>query len=129
VDREQIHESINQLVEAYQDKRQAEQRLEHFTSSNLPPGQPDQFPNLAAFLNFHDERRRYDDTLQSLRTEVTNLEVAHKDAEQELLRILPANTPLYYHYEGDRQDLAGVQFNIVNQHRTIIISSSGPPSQ
>ena len=128
MDRELVHETINQLVEAYHDEPQAQQRLEHFTSSNLPPGQPDQFPNLAAFLNFHDERRRYNDTLQSLRTVVASIEEARKEAQQRLLDILPENTPLHYDYEGSRPELAGQRFTIVNQHRTIMISSSGPPS-
>jgi hypothetical protein len=129
MDREQVHETINQLVEAYHAEPQARERLTDFMTTNERPLEPDQFPNLVAFLNFHDERRRYDDTLLSLRREVANLEVAHKDAEQELLRILPPNRPLYYDYEGERQDLTGMQFKIVNQHRTIMISPSGQPSQ
>ena len=129
MDREQVHETINQLVEAYHAEPQARERLTDFTTTNERPLEPDQFPNLVAFLNFHDERRRYDDTLLSLRREVANLEVARKDAEQELLRILPPNRPLYYDYEGERQDLTGMQFKIVNQHRTIMISPSGQPSQ
>jgi hypothetical protein len=129
MDRQQVHETINQLVETYHDQPQARDRLSHLTTSNQPTREPDKFPDLPAFLAFHDERQRYEDRLQSLRTEVANLDKAHKEAERTLRGILPANVPLYYHYDGDRQDLAGVQFKIVNQHRTIIISSSGSPGQ
>ena len=129
MDREQVHETINQLVEAYHDEPQARERLTHFTTTNERPIRPNQFPNLVAFLNFHDERQRYNDTLQSLHNEVAFLDAAHKDAEQKLIGILPENTPLHYDYEGNRQELAGQRFTIVNQHRTIMISPSGPPSQ
>ena len=116
-------------MEAYHDEPQAEQRLAHFTATNERPIKPDQFPDLVAFLNFHDERRRYDDTLQSLHTVVASLEEARMEAEQALLGILPENTPLHYDYEGNRPELTGQRFTIVNQHRTIMISSSGPSSQ
>ena len=129
MDRDQVHETINQLVEAYHDEPQARERLTHFTATNERPIKPDQFPNLVTFLNFHDERRTYDDTLQSLRIEVENLTTAHKVAELALLGILPENTPLHYDYIGNRQELAGQRFTIVNQHRTIMISPSGQPSQ
>jgi hypothetical protein len=129
MDRELVHETINQLVEAYHDEPQAEQRLKHFTATNERPSRPDQFPNLVAFLNFHDEGRRYDDTLQSLRTVVANIKEARKEPEERLLDILPENTPLHYAYEGSRRELAGQRFTIVNQHRTIMISSSEAPSR
>jgi hypothetical protein len=61
--------------------------------------------------------------------ENANTTQRYKEAEQALLGILPENTPFHYDYEGSRPELAGQRFTIVNQHRTIMISSSGPPSQ
>jgi hypothetical protein len=134
MDREQVHETINQLVETYHDRHEARGRLTRFPTSNQLPREPAEFLNLPAFLAFHEERRRYEDRLQSLRTEVENLDIAHREAERQLRVILPPNVPLYYDYAGTRQELAGMRFMIVNQslsrgHSTIIISPTGPPSQ
>jgi hypothetical protein len=134
MDRAQVHETINQLVETYHDQHQARGRLTQFLNSAELPREPDKFPNLLAFLAFHEERRRYEDRLLSIRTEGENLDKAYREAERKLRDILPQNVPQHYDYEGKRQEFAGVQFTITNQHlsegRTqITISSSRPADE
>lgn len=135
MDRQQVHETINRLVETYHDLLQAQERLARFSALNEPPRKPAVFPDLPAFLDFHEERRRYEDRLQSFRIEVEVLDEAHKEAERTLQDILPENVPLSYDYEGEHQELVGMWFRLVNQHlrgvqsRIVISSSYGPPSR
>jgi hypothetical protein len=136
VDRVHVRSVVNQLVEAEFDQTQAESRLRRFTESyDPPPRQPSEFESLEALLDFYEQKRGYDDELQSLKTQLENAQGAYMAAAETLQRgILPENTPLHYDYEGERGELSGKRFTIANQHisgglSTIRISSIGPPSQ
>jgi hypothetical protein len=37
MDKEQVHETINQLVESHYDQRQVQTRLRHFQDASEPP--------------------------------------------------------------------------------------------
>ena len=64
--REQAHATINRLVESYHDRHTALTRLTQFKASTEPPGTPGEFPNLGTFLDYHEEKRKYEDALQNL---------------------------------------------------------------
>jgi hypothetical protein len=129
MDRGQLHETINQMLEAEFDRREMIERLNRFRQTQAPPRKPDQFENLADFLNFYEAKSRYEAERQSLQNRRKKAKKSYNEAERMLRSILPENTPLHYDYEGNRQDLAGQRFTIVNQDRTIMFSSSGPPSR
>ena len=133
--RVEAHDLVNRLVEADFDRRELMERLGRFSQTHDPqPLPPDEFENLAAFLNFYEAKRRYETERQSLKNQRDVAEESYNQAVKMLRDILPENTPLHYYYEGTRQDLAGVRFTIVNRHiargrSQIEIASSRPPSQ
>jgi hypothetical protein len=134
VDREHVRSVVNQLVEAEFDQTQAESRLRRFRESiDPPPRPPDEFKDLEAFLDFYEEKQGREDEERSLQTQLDGAKEAYNEAEGTLRRIMPENTPIHYDYEGEREELGGLRFTIVNQHigrgqRRIIISSTGLPS-
>jgi hypothetical protein len=135
VDREHVRSVVNQLVEAEFDQTQAESRLKRFTESiDPPPRPPSEFKDLQSFLDFYEEKQGREDEEQSLRAQLDSAKGAYNQAESTLRGMMPDNTPLHYDYEGEREELAGVRFTIVNQNfgggqRRISISSTGLPSQ
>jgi hypothetical protein len=117
MDREQVHETVNRLVEGELDRRELMERLGRFEQTHDPPPKgPSEFENLAAFLDFYEAKRKHETERQSLQNQRDEAEEAYNQAERMLQSILPENTPLHYHYEGNRQELAGQQFTIVNEH-------------
>jgi hypothetical protein len=131
MDREHLHKTVNQLVESYHDRHLARTRLNNFRSSNEPPQEPGEFPNLQALLDFHEEQRTYEDTLQGLQDELAGIEKAYEQAEVALASVLPPNRMLHYDYDGEREEFAGHHITILfrthqgGRHPTII-EFSGP---
>jgi hypothetical protein len=134
MDRGQVHETVNELLEAEFDQRDAIERLGRFSETYGPlPATPREFENMAAFLNFYEAKRRYEAEFQNLENRRDEAKKSYSAAERTLRNILPENTPLHYTYEGNRQELAGRQFTIVNRHLgggrgQITIASWGPTS-
>ena len=134
MDREQLHRTVNQLVESYHDRHKARGELTSFRSSNEPPQEPGEFPSLQALLDFHEEQRAYEETLQSLQDELARIEKAYDQAEDALASVLPPNRMLHYDYDGEREEFAGTHITIIfrthqgGRHPTII-EFSGPASE
>ena len=134
MDREQLHKTVNQLVESYHDRHRAHGELTSFRSSNEPPQEPGEFPSLQALLDFHEEQRAYEETLQSLQDELARIEKAYDQAEDALASVLPPNRMLHYDYDGEREEFAGTHITIIfrtlqgGRHPTII-EFSGPASE
>jgi uncharacterized protein (DUF3084 family) len=134
MDREQLHKTVNQLVESDHDRHRARGELTSFRSSNEPPQEPGEFPNLQALLDFHEEQRAYEETLQSLQDELARIEKAYDQAEDALASVLPPNRMLHYDYDGEREEFAGTHITIIfrthqgGRHPTII-EFSGPASE
>jgi len=133
MDIEQLHKTVNQLVESYHDRHRARGELTSFRSSNEPPQEPGEFPGLQALLDFHEEQRTYEDTLQSLQDELARIEKAYDQAEEALASVLPPNRMLHHDYDGEREEFAGTHITITfrtlqgGRHPTII-EFSGPAS-
>ena len=134
MDREQLHKTVNQLVESDHDRHKARGELTSFRSSNEPPQEPGEFPNLQALLDFHEEQRAYEETLQSLQDELARIEKVYDEAEDALASVLPPNRMLHYDYDGEREEFAGTHITIIfrthqgGRHPTII-EFSGPASE
>jgi hypothetical protein len=134
MDRYRVRETVVRLVESYHDSQRSRGALTRFEGTNAPPQEPGEFPNLDAFLDFHDAKCEYEDTLQGLRDELKREEDAYEQAERTLASILPANRPLHYDYDGERGEFAGTQFTILIRtlqggRRQMVISSAGPRSE
>jgi hypothetical protein len=115
VDKRQVHETINKLVEARYDQRSTQTRLREFQEANEPrPLPPSEFSSLQEFLDFYGRHRDYQNTINNLDTEHNDAMRRYDEAKVALSRVLPQNVPLYYTYEGERQELSGWQFSIVN---------------
>ena len=114
MDREQVHQTINKLVESHYDQRQAQTRLRNFQDANEPPLAPNEFENLEAFLDFYGGQQDYENRVQSLKTEHADAKQQYDQARMALSRVLPRNALLHYTYEGDREELKGQQYDIVN---------------
>ena len=132
MDREQLHRTVNQLVESYHDRHKARGQLTNFRTSKEPPQEPGEFPSLQALHKFHEEQRTYEDTVQSLQDELARIEKSYDQAEDALASVLPPNRML--HYDGEREELAGHHISILFRthqgggHATII-EFSGPASE
>jgi DNA repair exonuclease SbcCD ATPase subunit len=114
MDAKQVHETINQLVEAQHDRTAAQTQLREFQNSNNPPLAPGEFDSLQSFLDFHDQRQAYEDEIRSLKVDRDKAQQRYDQARAALSKVLPANVLLNYAYEGDREELKGWQFEIMN---------------
>jgi hypothetical protein len=114
MDKEQVRETIEQLVESQYDRLQAQTRLRKFQDASTPPLAPSEFESLEAFLDFYGRTQDQEDSLESLNTEYTNATEQYDQARAALSRALPTNVPLYYTYEGGREELKDQQYEIMN---------------
>ena len=114
MDRERLRETVNQLVESEHDQRAATTLLRDFQDTNEPPLAPSEFENLEAFLDFYGGQQDYENQVQSLKTEHVNAKQQYDQARMALSQVLPTGKPLHYTYEGNREELKGQQYDIVN---------------
>jgi len=114
MDKQQVRETIEQLVESQHDQRQAQTRLRNFQDASENPLVPSEFESLEAFLDFYGRTQEHEDSLESLNTEYTNATEQCDQARVALSRVLPANVLLHYTYEGGREELKGRQYDIMN---------------
>src|SRR5215203_5384105 len=72
MDKEQVRENIEQLVESQYDRLQAQTRLRKFQDASTPPLAPSEFESLEAFLDFYGRTQDHEHSLESLNTDYTN---------------------------------------------------------
>ena len=114
MDKAQVRETIEQLVESNYDRRRAQTRLREFQDASTPPLAPSEFDDLEAFLDFYGRTQDHEDSLESLNTEYTNATERYDQARAALSMALPTNAVLHYTYEGSREELKGQQYDIMN---------------
>jgi hypothetical protein len=119
MDKDQVRKTVEQLVESHYDQRQIQSRLRHFQDASEPPLAPSKFESLEAFLDFYGRNQGHEDSIESLKTEHTSATEQYDQARLALSWVLPMNVPLYYTYEGDREELKDQQYEIMN------VSSAG----
>jgi hypothetical protein len=119
MDKEQVRETIEQLVESEYDRLQAQTRLREFQDASTPPLAPSEFESLDAFLDFYGRTQDHEHSLESLNTDYTNATEQYDQAREALSWVLPTNALLHYTYEGDREELKDQQYDIMN------VSSAG----
>jgi hypothetical protein len=114
MDREQLRETVNQLVESEYDRHQTQTRLREFQDASTPPLAPREFESLEAFLDFYGRTQDHEHSLESLNIDYTDARELYDQARYTLSRVLPMNKLLHYTYEGDREELKDQQYDIVN---------------
>jgi hypothetical protein len=114
MDKDQVRKTVEQLVESHYDQRQVQTRLRNLQDASEPPLAPSKFESLEAFLNFYGRKQGHENSIESLNTEYTSATEQYDQARIALSRALPTNVPLYYTYEGGREELKGQQYEIVN---------------
>jgi len=114
MDKQQVRETIEQLVESEFDRLQAQTRLREFQDASTPPLAPSEFESLEAFLNFYGRTQEHEESLESLNTEYTNATEQYDQARVALSWVLPTNVLLRYTYEGGREELKGQQYDVMN---------------
>jgi hypothetical protein len=119
MDKEQVRETIEQLVESQYDRLQAQTRLRKFQDASTPPLAPSEFESLEAFLDFYGRTQDHEHSLESLNTDYTNATEQYDQAREALSWALPTNVLLRYTYEGRREELKDQQYEIMN------VSSAG----
>jgi hypothetical protein len=119
MDKEQVRKTFEQLVESHYDQRQIQSRLRHFQAASEPSLAPSKFESLEAFLDFYGRKPGHEDSIESLKIEHTSATEQYDRARLALSWVLPTNVPLYYTYEGDREELKDQQYEIMN------VSSAG----
>jgi hypothetical protein len=110
----ELHLTIRELVEMDHEQRAAQERLREFQDTNNPPLVPDQFNSLGDFLNFHSRGQNYEKTIRRFHAEHDQAEQLYNEASRELSKFLPPHVPLRYAYDGDHEELEGLQFTIEN---------------
>ena len=114
MDKAQVRETFEQLVESNYDRRRAQTRLREFQDASTPPLAPSEFDDLEAFLDFYGRTQDHEYSLESLNTEYTNATERYDQARAALSMALPTNAVLHYTYEGSREELKGQQYDIMN---------------
>ena len=114
MDKDQVRKTVEQLVASHYDQRQIQSRLRHFQDASEPPLAPSKFESLEAFLDFYGRKQGREDSIESLNTEYISATEQYDQARIALSRVLPTNVPLYYTYEGDREELKDQQYEIMN---------------
>ena len=114
MDKDQVRKTVEQLVESHYDQRQIQSRLRHFQDASEPPLTPSKFESLEAFLDFYGRNQGHEDSIESLKIEHTSATEQYDRARLALSWVLPTNVPLYYTYEGDREELKDQQYEVMN---------------
>ncbi len=110
----EIRDAVKQLVEAWHDQQGAPQQLNTYKANNPAPKPPDQFESLDKLLKFDKLRRSYQTGLKNHENQIVIARNSYMEAADMLRTVLPENTSLQYIYEGDREDLRGGRYLIVN---------------
>ncbi len=121
MDKQEIRDTVNQLIEAWHDHAEAKRQLEIYSASQLPPEPPSQFEGLQDLYEFDELRRSYQGGLTSHQNQLRAAQKAYEEAGDKLGEVLPAGAGLQYTYQGERGNLEGRRYLILNtQGRAVV---------
>ena len=112
-----------QLIEAREERNDADKRLQEFRAANNPPQRPDEFEGVDALLDYHHRRQSYENPLKQHERALKRAKKEYTDAAAQLRLFLPDGVPLRYAYEGDRSRLIGTEYVIARKQGEIVIES------
>jgi hypothetical protein len=114
---------LAQLLEAREDKNDADKRLREYRAANTPPETPDEFADVDALLDYHHRRQSYEQHLKRHENALKKAKKQYADAANQLRLFMPDNAPLRYAYEGERSELSGTEYVLERKQGEIIIES------
>jgi hypothetical protein len=114
---------LGQLLEAREDRNDADKRLHDYRAAKTPPGIPNEFEDLDALLDYHHRRQSYEHYLKQHENALKKARKEYADAADQLRLFLPDGVPLRYTYEGERSELSGTEYLIVHKQGEIVIES------
>jgi hypothetical protein len=121
VDKQEIRDTVNQLVEAWHDQDEAREQLDNYRVSHSPPKPPSQFEGLRDLFEFDELKRSYQGALTNYQNQLEAAQKAYAEAGEKLREVLPENVGLAYTYQGKRGYLDGERYLIVNTEGGVIV--------
>jgi len=118
-----VRSILGQLIEAREDQNDADKRLHDYRAANTPPEVPKEFENVDTFLDYHHRRQRYENGLRQHENALKNAKKDYADAADQLLLFLPEGAPLRYTYQGERSELASIEYVLVRKQGELVIQS------
>jgi len=118
-----VRSILCQLVEARADQNDADKKLHDYRAANTPPEVPNEFENVATFLDYHHRRQSYENNLSQHENALKKARKEYADAAAQLLLFLPDGVSLLYTYEGERSELFSTEYVIVRKQGEIVIES------
>ena len=119
-----VRSILGQLLEARDDKNDADKRLQAYRAANTTPEVPNEFENVDAFLGYHHRRQSYENGLKQHEKALNKAKKEYADAADQLLLFLPGGVPLRYAYDGERSTLFGTEYVIVRKRGEVVIEST-----
>lgn len=119
-----VRSILGQLLEARDDKNEADKRLQAYRAANTTPEVPNEFEDVDAFLEYHHRRQSYENGLKQHEKALNNARKEYGDAADQLLLFLPDGVPLRYAYDGERSELFGSEYVIVRKQGEVVIEST-----
>ncbi|HEX6711282.1 MAG TPA: hypothetical protein VF068_13210 [Rubrobacter sp.] len=120
-----VRNILAQLLEAREDKNDADKRLHDYRAAKSPPEVPNEFDDVDAFLVYHHRRQSYENQLKQHENALKKATKEYTDAAAQILLFLPDGVPLSYAYEGDRSELLSTEHVILRKQGKIVIESPG----
>jgi hypothetical protein len=114
-----VESTVNRLLALLHEQATAERELDRFRESVDPPAVPPEFPNLRAFLEYHERSQRYEEELADREARLNKAKKDYKAAHDRLRDVLPENVPLKYELVGP-----GLPPSQANRH-VIIVKRQG----
>ena len=113
-----------QVIEAREDRNDADRRLQEYRATHTPPARPDEFEGVEALLDYHHRRQGYEDPLRQHERALKRAKKEYAEATAQLRLFLPDGAHLRYAYEGGRSGLIGTEYAIARKRNEIAIESS-----
>jgi hypothetical protein len=121
MDKQEIRNTVNQLVEAWHDQAEAQRQLEIYRASHLPPEPPNQFEGLKDLYEFDELKRSYQGALTNHQNQLEAAQIAYAKAAEKLQEVLPEGVGLQYTYQGERGNLDGGRYLIMTTQSRLIV--------
>ena len=129
MDKQEIRDTVNRLVEAWHDQEVAEQQLDIYKASHPTPKPPDQFDGLEELYAFEEKKRSHQAGLSEHQNQLKAAQKAYREAGNKLRWVLPENVGLQYTYQGARRNLEGGRYLLVNTQGSVIVRWHTPPER
>jgi hypothetical protein len=118
-----VRSILGQLVEAREDRNDADKKLHDYRAAKTPPEVPNEFEDVDTFLDYHHRRQSYENHLRRHENALKKAKKEYTEAAEQLRVFLPDGASLRYIYEGERSELFSTEYVIVRKRGEIVIES------